>query len=169
MNPYLTKKATPSWIVVWAENLVCLVDVMLAVFLCITAALGIRQDGIVWGPLLIIGMLVALLVALLCWLTDRKRARVHARVITGILSAAEKGSMPFDELMKATRINRLEQVINKLNSKGYIRNVAVVRGEVYLTDRERKQAVCAYCGASLMVRAERIDKCPSCGSNVIKY
>lgn len=168
MNPYLTKKVTPAWFVVFAENLACIAAVLLAGFLCLTAVFGVMQDGLVVGPLLIIALLVGLLIALLCWLTERKRARVHARVITSTLCAAENGSMPFDELMKATRINRLEQVINQLSGKGYIRNVAIIRDAVCLADREARHAVCTYCGASLTFGAAGIDKCPSCGSNQIK-
>ncbi len=140
MNPYLTKKAMPAWFVVFGENLVCLADVMLTMFLCFTAVYGVMQDGFVIGPLLILALLIGLLIALLCFLTERKRARVHARVITSALCMAEKGSIPFAELMKATRINKLELVIAKLSCKGYIRNVAVIRSDVCLTDRMEETA-----------------------------
>ena len=140
MNPYLTKKAMPAWFVVFAENLACIAAVLLVGFLCLTAVHGVMQDGLVIGPLLILALLVGLLIALLCWLTERKRARVHARVITSALCMAEKGSIPFAELMKATRINKLEMVIAKLSYKGYIRNVAVIRSDVCLTDRMEETA-----------------------------
>lgn len=169
MNPYLTKKAEPSSGVKAVEGILGIAAFLEAIFLGITLVYGVLEDGLVVGPVLILALLIGLLVALLCCITERKRARVHARVITSALCAAENGAMPFDELMKVTRINRLEQVINQLSGKGYIRQVAIIRGDVCLTYRENKQAVCAYCGAALTYGAGAIDKCPSCGSANIKY
>lgn len=135
MNPYLTKKAEPSWGVKAAEGILGIAAFLAAIFLGITLIYGVLEDGLLVGPVLILALLIAGLISILCWLTERSRARVHARVITSALCMSEKGSVPFEELMKATGINKLELTITKLSYKGYIRNVAIIRSDVCLTDR----------------------------------
>lgn len=135
MNQYMTKKAAPGWPVLLAENLVCIAAVLLIVFLLLTIVMGVSRDGLLIVPILIIGLVIAVLLAVVNKIVDCKRARVHARVITSALCVSEKGAIPFEELMKATRINKLEQVIAGLSGKGYIRNVAIIRSDVCLTDR----------------------------------
>lgn len=140
MNPHLTKKATPSGLVKAAEGLLGILLCLAAGMLGFSLVYGVVTMGIQVGTLLGFAVLIAIPVAVLCWLTERMRARVHARVITSALCMSEKGSVPFEELMKVTRINRLELVIAKLSCKGYIRNVAVIGSDVCLTDRVAETA-----------------------------
>ena len=140
MNPYLTKKAAPPGWLKLAESVLGLVLCAALGMLGFALAYGIAADGLRIVPILGIAALCAVPVAALCWLTERARDRVHARVIVHALCMSEKGRVPYEELMKATGVNRLEQVIARLNGKGYIRSVSVIHGDVCLTDRLEESA-----------------------------
>ena len=169
MDKYLTTKARPGRMVLLAENAAAL---LLTGLLCgwgFIAVFGFLADGFMPVAHTLMLLVAIPFVMLLSALLERKRARVHARAIVSALCLADKPVIPCGELEKATGMYKCDERIVKLTARQYLRNVAVIYGEVRLADQEYKQAVCSYCGASLSFRTERLDKCPSCGSSAIKY
>lgn len=168
MEKYLTSKARPGKVVLLAENAAALL--LAAALFCwgFIAVAGFMQDGFMPLPHTLMVLVAIPFIMLLSWLLERKRARIHARAIAGVMCVREDG-VPMAELEKITGVRKLEQEIAKLTGKGLLINVTISRELVIPIDGVSKQAVCAYCGASVTFRTERPDKCPGCGSANIKY
>ncbi len=165
MDKYLTTKAKPGRLVRLAENAAALT--LAAALFCwgFIAVMGFLQDGFMPLAHTLMVLVAIPFTLLLSWLLERKRARKHAQVIVSALCLTAEGCIACDELEKITGVRQLRMVIARLTAKGLVKDIAVMRDLVRLTDREIPQGRCAMCGAALVSRGDGAMHCPYCGSS----
>lgn len=164
MEKYLTTRARPGRLALLAENAAALALAALLFGWGFIAVFGFLQDGFMPVAHTLMGLVAIPFILLLSALLERKRARIHARAIVSALLVAENGTLPFDQLLQVTGINRLEKTINGLIAKEYIRDVKLVRDAVCLGEGPARQAFCAYCGAAMRLNDDCTGQCPGCGA-----
>lgn len=166
MDKYLTTKVTPKKITVLAEFVAVLLTGAATLLWLAVSIYGFFVDGLhlahVFVLLFALPWIMVLFFVLRRWY-DRSRAK---RIVS-LLCSTETGVMTCGELTQAG-VYAPQKSIVKLTARKYIRNIVEVHGEVRLTNRDLMQAVCAYCGASLLFRSGSLSKCPNCGANAIK-
>lgn len=162
VEKYLTKKVYPGKLQTFAENgAAVLLAAALMVWVGI-AVFGFLQDGFQVAH--VVMLLIAVpFVLILSRLTDRMRARKHARVIIGALCLSPSGCVVMEELGKKTGVRDVAGTVTKLVAQGLIRDVLIKRDLVCLADRKMPAGRCGACGAPLVTDQDNSVRCPYCG------
>lgn len=165
MDKYLTTKVTPGKFTVLLEIIAAVVTGLATLLWLAVGVYGFLVDGL--GAAHVFLLLLALPEALVLFFVLRRwYDRSRAKRIVSLLCTSERGMLTCGELTKAG-VYAPAKAIAGLTARAYIRNIVEARGEVRLTGQEEQHAVCAYCGAPVVLH-QGMDKCPSCGARAIK-
>lgn len=135
MERYLTKKSLPSRKTEWLEKIY-----LALLFLPMAACAYVAYYYYMLDERLHIQHLYLLAAILLIGLAmtpvaERLRARLHARKIIRALAESPEGCIHVDGLDAASGFTASARTLQSLLEKGYVQDVGIVNGTVWLKDR----------------------------------
>lgn len=137
MEKYLTAKAHPAKGKVLLENAAVLALCAVLLALVYVGVYGWQKEGVSVAHAILLAV-IAVLIVLLNLLTERKRARMHATLIVHALTGSHGGHVPVKELEKQG-LRRVEDTVNRLLDKGYLKQVTIRGEDVWLADQLPQQ------------------------------